>query len=366
MRTSGSRLRKLVHLPHSNQGKRVGRSFSRLFVHILLFHLVSLTFYSYQLVCGNRFGDSDFATHKGRSARAEAMKKGAAYLNIWMEVIRQMNDAVAFCKVTNFPAAAKAIDSAVAFYAGSKTTEEHNEGILMYALAEVRAHQMKTAGHLDNKDDGDAFVNVEIFKEFKNIQMHVSKNGTMCDAAEASKNKVVTWMQVPLIQGVLHYAYLREKEPPTEAEELERMQAEGAVFAATILPWVHRCSSRSAKIIHENMQMGAKTNFKTVKKTLEEHYSTCLNIQCEHVGGVWNHDESKYKDGATPCGVSVKSANGSRIGSIVGISVGVLLAAWVFLRFRKQLSFGGKNKNKKDIQPMYSDSGNIAAVTEIA
>lgn len=308
-------------------------------------------------------GDSDFTLLTERPEQAEAMKKGAAYLNIWMEVVRELNEAVADC-YANFEGAENSVDEAVAFYTGSLTTDKTEEGILLYALAEVRAHQLKTAGHLGNKDEGDAFINVDIMREFKSMQSFVLKGDPeLCALAEESKDKIITLMKVPLIQGVMRYAYVRQNDSPDSLEEKERAEAEGATFAATVLPFVHKCGSREAKVIHDNMRLGSKTSFSDVKKALERTYK-CMGITCENIGGIWDHTNQSYESGAGPCvgdGSSSKSSAGPAVASVLGISVGVLLAGWAFLRYRHLL---GGRRSRKSMPPMYA--GNIAAVTEIA
>jgi hypothetical protein len=256
------------------------------------------------------------------------MKKGAAYLNIWMEVVRELNEAVADCKAGS-DLAERSLDAAVAFYAGSLTTQENDEGILLYALAEVRAHQMNTAGYLDDKDVGDAYVNVKIFKEFKKIQSFVlGDDPELCTKAEESKNRIITLMKIPLIQGVMRNAYILEKELPESVEDVEKAQAEGATFAATILPFVHSFDSRAANTIHDNMKFGAKANFRDVKSALERSYG-CLGVTCDEIGGVLDDATGSYKDGASLCGIETELQSGSSIGSIMGISFGVLVAGWI-------------------------------------
>jgi hypothetical protein len=292
------------------------------------------------------------------------MKKGSAYLNLWMEVIRELNEAVADCNA-NVDMAERSVDEAVAYYAGSLAAQENSEGVLLYALAEIRAHQMKTAGHLDDKDVGDAFVNVNIFRELKKIQSYVMSDDTsLCEKAEESKQKIINYMKVPMVQSVIRYAYHQDKEPGSTEEAQEQMIAEGATFAATILPFLHKCDSRAAEIVHTNMKFGVKANYRDVLKALELHYD-CLGVTCEDVGGVWDHANQRYKSGATPCGVNTDDKSTlAKVSMSVGIVAGILLAGWVFLRFRNKLVFFGKKRNKP-MPPMYN-SGNIAAVTEIA
>lgn len=226
------------------------------------------------------------------------MKKGSAYLNIWMEVVRYLNEAVVNCR-NGAADAASAVDKAVAYYAGSRTAQETSEGVLMFALAEIRAHHMKTGGHLEDKDVGDAFVNVDIFRQFKSMRDNLKANDkALCDQVEQSKDHIVTMMKVPMVQSILRYAYIQHKEPPPKQEDLDKMIAEGATFGATMLPFLHECDLQAAEIVHSHMTLGVTANFSEVKKTMESIYP-CLNITVENVGGNWEKEESMTSSGWT-------------------------------------------------------------------
>ena len=318
-----------------------------IFSHTLLFHL--------------RRGNSDFSVLAKRDGQGVALKKGAAYLNIWMEVIRYLNEAVVNCRAGT-PNAASAVDKAVAYYAGSRTAEENSEGVLLYALAEIRAHQMKTGGHLEDKDVGDAFVNVDIFRQLNSMKTNLlAKDATLCDQVEQSKNHIVTMMKIPMIQSIIRYAYIQSVEPPTKPEDLDKMIAEGATFAATMLPYVHSCQSRSAEILHEHMKLGVVANFDKVKAVMESTYS-CLNVTCEHVGGIWDQNDKVYK--TLPCGVEVGRSTFANFSMFIGISAAIVLAAFLLFKNKHRMTFLNKKRNKA-MPPMYN-TGNIAAVTEIA
>jgi hypothetical protein len=337
--------------------------------------------YLYRCCDWYSLGNSDFSLATGSTGPADAMKMGAAYLNIWMDVVRELNEAVVDCRAGS-DLAERSLDAAVAFYAGSLTTQENDRGILLHALAEVLAHQMKTAGHLEDKDVGDAYVSVEIFSELMKIQSFlIGDDPELCTKAEESKNRIITLMKIPLIQGVMQYAYILEKELPeavvsTElaqelgativaqvqaqaVEDIESYQAGGASFAATILPFLHACDPRLAEIIHENMKFQSKTIFRNVKNTLERSYG-CLGVTCNEIGGVWDHAIGSYKDGASPCGIETESKSGSSIGSMLGVCIGVLLSGWVIFRCRHKLF---AKKIRKSMPPMYN-TGYIAAVSE--
>ena len=49
-------------------------------------------------------------------------------------------------------------------------------------------------------------------------------------------------MAVPLIQGTLRYAYVQDK----QSDRREKEEAEGATFAAAVLPLVNSCSPADA------------------------------------------------------------------------------------------------------------------------
>lgn len=105
-------------------------------------------------------------------------------------------------------------------------------------------------------------------------------------------------------QGTLRYAYKVDQLNGGSKEK-----AEGAIFAAAIVPRVAYCSATAAQTIMSNMKWGAaSTDFAAVKKSFEETYS-CLNITCADVGGLWFDSNNDYYDGASPC--SDPSTNGN-------------------------------------------------------
>ena len=286
------------------------------------------------------------------------MKKGAAYLTLWMEVAFQLAKAVNYCGASD---AVHHVDEAVAYYTGSLTTQENSkEGILLYALAAVRARQARTAGHLGGNDSGDAYVNIKIMELFKSMQGHVktaSKDG--CAKALLVQEEIMTLMKIPLIQGVLRYAHIRQYEFPETLLDQERTRAEGATFAATVLPFVHACNAKAAAIIHENMQVESdndKFNFGAVRNALASTYS-CMSVNCTMVGGIW--DGAGWKTDSVPCTVSEQD-DGVSVGGVFGIMLGLVLAGWVFIRYRHMI-FARKEKK---LPEMYT--GNIAAVSEIS
>jgi len=103
---------------------------------------------------------ADFTIFEDRMGTGEAMKKGIAYLNVWMMVVRHLNAAAELCGT---PEAAAELDKAVALYTGSLTTDpDETAGILLYGLADVRSHQFKTAGVNGDMDSGTAHINIQV------------------------------------------------------------------------------------------------------------------------------------------------------------------------------------------------------------
>ena len=82
------------------------------------------------------------------------IKKGTAYMTIWMYVIREMEDALDDCKeactiedCNDDPV--HAWDEGVAFYTGSlEGSDGSGSGKLAYALADKRCANFKTCGDM--------------------------------------------------------------------------------------------------------------------------------------------------------------------------------------------------------------------------
>lgn len=243
-------------------------------------------------------GNADFSkyTYVGRE---QVIKKGTAYMNIFMYVIREMEDALDDCQkglLQDNYNSVHAWDEAVAFYTGSIEGQDGitTDGKLLHQLADKRCADWKTCGMEGVDVEGMAKLNYDIFDLFAlgNYQI-LSGN---CLAARETKEKIARKMYVPLIQGAMSYAY--------EVEMLqggEKEAAEGAVFAAAVLPRVHAESPSAAKTIYDNVMVGASsTDYKAVRSAFESVYPA-LGISCADIGGFWNEAEKAYFPGMEPC-----------------------------------------------------------------
>lgn len=293
-------------------------------------------------------GNADF-TQFGETGRAECIKKGTAYMNIFMYVIREFEDALDDCKSDCIKCnddPVHAWDEGVAFYTGSLEGERgESKGQLLHALADKRCVDFNTCV-------GDQFstskVNQELFQLFAVGQAQLL--ASQCEDARKTTAKIVDIMYVPLIQGTLRYAH----KVGERGLNGEKERAEGAVFAASVLPRIAAADEKAAQTIYNNMKVGASsTDYKAVRDAFQSVYSD-LNIKCEDVGGLVDATGAYY-EGAGPC--KTKGGAGQTAGIVIGVVGGVAALAAVgyifFLRKREKQGkpvFAPKNDEFKDIE----------------
>jgi hypothetical protein len=261
-------------------------------------------------------------------------------MNVGMYVIRELEDSLDDCEKGCSTAdcnddAVHALDEAVAFYTG-EFPEGSSIGKLVFALAEKRCSDFKTCGKNGDSSEGKAKVNHEIFADFDRMQ--TALRAKECVSARTIKESIARQLFVPMIQGTLRYAYITGVQPAAT----QKAEAEGAAFAAAVLPMVHSCNKDDAQTIYDNMQTGQANTaqFLAVKIAFENNYD-CLGITCQDVGGLWNSADEIYFEGAGPCGSSGDSGSSSNnVGVAIGITVGVgalvVLALFLFCRSRRQ------------------------------
>merc|ERR1711869_133007 len=234
----------------------------------------------------------------GDAARVQIAKKTSAYMNVWMYVIREFEDAIDDCKAGCIDCnddPVHAWDEGVAFYTGSlEGTDGSGSGKMIYALADKRCTNFGTCTAA-----GGSKVNEELFKLFTKGKVALQQR--KCDEAKPLKKSIVELMSVPLVQGSLRYAYKVAKLSGGSKEF-----AEGAAFSAAILPRIHACSATAAKTISDNMNMETvedarmSAGFTAVKEAFESTYA-CLGINCAQIGGLIVSG-TEYYPGFSPCG----------------------------------------------------------------
>ena len=242
-----------------------------------------------------RHGPNDFSA-LGDAARVEAVKKGTAYMNVWMYAVREFEDAIDDCSscVSECNAfslnsgSVHAWDEGVAFYTGSlegSLEGGSSGGKLVYRLAEKRCANFGTCGAAGDSTSGTAQVNLELFPLFAEGARLLERGE--CSAVRPLVDRIVSLMTVPLVQGSLRYAY---KIGEVAGDRSQKNAAEGAVFTAAVLPLVHYCNPASAATISANQKFGlydagTYPTFSLVKGAFEETYP-CLGITCAQVGAL--------------------------------------------------------------------------------
>jgi len=282
-------------------------------------------------------GNADFSLYSFEG-RGECVKKGTAYLSIFMYVIREFEDALDDCKsncINCNDDPVHAWDEGVAFYSGSmESTNGVPSGKLLHQLADKRC---KNYGTCYDEENTKSKVNRDLLDLFNKGQDQLLTG--RCEEARETKEKIADIMYIPLIQGTIRYAFKVDKKQGGEKEK-----AEGAVFAAAVLPKIYKYDKEAAQYIYDNMRVGASsTNFAKVKDMFERTYSH-LHISCDDIGGLVD-DDGKYFDGAKPC-YDNESKGGMKTGEIVGLVIGIvggvvaLIAVGMVLRMRSREKAG--------------------------
>ncbi|CAM9835743.1 unnamed protein product [Chrysoparadoxa australica] len=271
------------------------------------------------------------------SARIEGIKKGAAYQNVWMYVIWEMEDAIRDCDSTGN--GVHAWDEAMAFYTGSlEGTDGTGDGVLPYSLADKRCENFATCIGNDAQradpatDEAGSRVNIRILDLFKRGRDSLRQGD--CLSPIDLKKQIVEQMTVPLVQGSLRYVYLNDPVnlPPAD---MPKAQAELWSFVAAILPRVASCDQRAAAEIRKNTQFGTSNlisdGHKDVKQLFESTYK-CMGITCADVGQLSQGDGTPFpgmemcSDGSTQGGRGSGNLPGYGVALIVILAILTLLA----------------------------------------
>ena len=228
----------------------------------------------------------------------EGCTKGAAYVNIWMYIIHEMEEAVSDC--FNSVAPGTSWDGAVAFYTGSTPllNPTTNYGVFQFGLAEKYCPLFNTCGASgDDTRFYKSTVNDKVFSLFDDGKDYMLSN--RCESLQMTKEALVKQFAVPLLQGVMLNLYL------TETGGLEKSKANLWSFAKAVLPLVNSYSPSVAATLLQNaniMNIAAVPSGRVaVKASLESMYSA-MGITCSDVGGVVDMTtKTGYAVGMEPC-----------------------------------------------------------------
>ena len=192
--------------------------------------------------------------------RVQVIKKGTAYMNVWMYVIREFEDAIDDCKNSCIACnddPVHAWDEGVAFYTGSLAADDPIAagGKLIWALAEKRCRlpDVRPERRLDEPLGHDR--QGEQRPPLRVQQGPRCAPGRQVREVRPIVRKVVSLMTIPLIQGTIRYARYMGPVKNMGADK----QSEAAVFAASVLPMVHACNPADAKIIDDHTRAGGRS-----------------------------------------------------------------------------------------------------------
>lgn len=208
--------------------------------------------------------------------RADVIEKATAYMIVAQYVQGSLEKAVEQCIAGNSGNALNFLDDAVAFYKGQETVD--GNGPFFFNLAISRCGNFGVC-----TSPGVAPVNTDIFAEFTSLRSSLNTEaGTDCPNSAASVTTIVNKMAIPLIQGTLRYAVFIGLDNLQD----DKTKSEGAIFAASVLPYIHECSPAQATIIFDQMKPVAGTqevDFKTVQQAFEACYND-FDITIEDIG----------------------------------------------------------------------------------
>lgn len=272
-------------------------------------------------------GNADFSSVGDDDTRVQAIKKGTVYLDIFPYAIHELEAAINKCEAGgDNTGAIHALDEGVAFYTGTlQGPTGDGSGKLMYALANKRCQNYKTCG---GSDKGTATANIKLFKEFNAMKAELEAG--KCDGLRPIVDRAIAQGFVPLTQGALRYSY----KVGVQGKGLKEA-AEGATFAAAVLPRLAACSESDAKTVYDNLRIGApSTNHAAVKAAFENNYG-CMGFSCADIGGLWDADSGAYYEGAEQCFDFGGLGFGAGVGIIVAVVVLIIIAVVVIIKKKK-------------------------------
>ena len=239
--------------------------------------------------------------------KKELIKKGIVYQGVWMYAVHNLEKGKRDCDVDFW-------DEGMAYYLGSlegeyaTSADYASTGNLLYALAQKRCAEFGTCATTTDSSTI-AAVNDKVQSAAIDGSENYLYHQVACNDAglELAFKGMVSQMTVPLVQGMLKYAWKADpaqsggscagqagNDAATVATndgstgDCAKSWAEGWAFAAAVLPQVHKCDATAATTIRANLDVASTTGpmtggVKAVKDAIESVYD-CLGISCTDVG----------------------------------------------------------------------------------
>ena len=195
--------------------------------------------------------------------------------NVWMYLAHELYQTLRQCenKAIVDKDGIHSIDEAVAYWIGDgQVTGDPNQGHLLYALAE------KLGERFGLDENGQSRTNTNILKLFNQAKLELSLPTACSDNPDTFPklaqivNRIVSWMTVPLVQGLI--SNLREND-----------KDHVKLFARAVLPMVAGCSNStftylSEKLIAEEYKV---VDVDDIIARLQTTYE-CLGFTCDDIG----------------------------------------------------------------------------------
>jgi len=230
--------------------------------------------------------------------KKELIKKGIAYQGVWMYAAHSFDVGQNQCSTNDW-------DKGMAHYIGSMEGQTSvpadvaSTGNLLYNLAQKRCGDFGTCATLADSSTL-ANVNDRILNEHSILGRDLTIQQKCTDARLATSfNSIISQMTVPLVQGLLKYAWKADpvngnscngeagNNAATVAADCAKSWAEGWAFSAAVLPQIAQCDAGAATTIRDNLDVAnaepMKDGVAAVKTAVESVYA-CLGITCADVG----------------------------------------------------------------------------------
>jgi len=240
--------------------------------------------------------------------KKELIKKGIVYQGVWMYAVHNLEKGKRDCDVDFW-------DEGMAYYIGSlegeyaTSADYASTGNLLYALAQKRCAEFGTCATTTDSSTV-AAVNKKVQSAggfgYQGRDLLYHQAGCNDANLDLAFKGMVSQMTVPLVQGMLKYAW---KADPVKGDscagqagndaatvatndgstgDCAKSWAEGWAFAAAVLPQVHKCDATAATTIRANLDVASTTGpmkdgVAAVKSAIEGVYD-CLGITCTDVG----------------------------------------------------------------------------------
>jgi hypothetical protein len=208
--------------------------------------------------------------------------------NVWMYLVHELYQTLGQCKNKAIvdTDGIHSIDEAAAYWIGDgQVTGDSEQGHLLYALAE---HMGEKFG-LD--ENGQSRTNTNILRLFNQAKLELSLPTACSDNPDTFPrlsqivNRIVSWMTVPLVQGLVSNLFENDK---------DRVK----MYARAVLPMVAGCSASTYASLSEKL-FAEDYNVVEVNDIIARLQTTyeCLGFTCEDVG---NHELDSTKSCIDP------------------------------------------------------------------